>query len=107
MDAIYSELDILLASFVLGVCLTLAYDLLRLGRRILHKGWLWTGIEDILFWLLAALCFMVMSLQKNAGNFRWYMIGGGVAGGYLCLFLEKMLKISYKNVTKWLHRKQK
>ena len=103
MDAIYSELDILLASFVLGVCLTLAYDLLRLGRRILHKGWLWTGIEDILFWLLAAL----MSLQKNDGNFRWYMIGGGVAGGYLCLFLEKMLKISYKNVTKWLHRKQK
>ena len=107
MDAIYSELDILLASFVLGISLTLAYDLLRLGRRILHRGWLWTGIEDILFWLLAALCFMVMSLQKNDGNFRWYMIAAAVAGGYLCLFLEKMLKTSYKNVTKWLHSRRK
>lgn len=107
MDAIFRELDILFASFVLGVCLTLVYDLLRLLRRIFRRGWLGTGIEDILFWLLAALCFTVMSLEKNDGNFRWYMVAAAVAGGYICLFLEKIVKISYKFVTKWLHRRQK
>ncbi len=107
MNAIYGELDILLASFVLGICLTLSYDLLRLGRIIWRRGWLLTGIEDILFWLLAALCFTVMSLQKNDGNFRWYMIAGGVAGGYICLFLEKMVKVFYKNVTKRLRKWRK
>lgn len=107
MDEIVRELDILLASFLLGVCLALAYDLLRLGRRLLRRGWLLTGVEDILFWLLAALCFTVMSLQKNDGNFRWYMIAAAVAGGYICIFLEKMLKNSYKFVTKWLHSRRK
>ena len=107
MDAIRGELDILLASFVLGICLTLSYDLLRLGRRIWRRGWLLAGIEDVLFWLLAALCFTVMSLQKNDGNFRWYMIAGGVAGGYICIFLEKILKISCRNVTKWLRKCRK
>lgn len=107
MDGIHGELDILLASFALGICLTLSYDFLRLGRRILHRGWIWMGIEDILFWLLAALCFTVLSLRKNDGNFRWYMIAGGAAGGYICIILEKLLKISYKNITKWLHNKRK
>lgn len=107
MDGIYSELDILWASFVLGVALTLIYDLLRLGRRIIHRGWFLTGVEDILFWLLAALCFTVMSLQKNDGNYRWYMIAAAVSGGYSCLFLEKMLKNSFYLLKKWLHSRQK
>jgi len=107
MDAIYGELRILLASFALGICLTLGYDLLRLGRAILRRGWLWIGIEDILFWLLAAVCFAVMCLQENDGNVRWYMVAAAVAGSYLCLILEKLVRFCLKNITKWLHRQKK
>lgn len=107
MDAIYGELRILFSSFLLGICLTLSYDLLRLGRKVLRHGTIWTGIEDVLFWLVAALCFAVMCLRENDGNVRWYMIAAAVAGSYLCLILEKLAINSYKIVTKWLHRRRK
>ncbi len=107
MDAIYGELRILLSSFLLGVSLTLSYDLLRLGRKVLRRGWIWMGIEDVLFWLVAALMFAVMCLRENDGNFRWYMIAAAVAGSSLSLILEKVAINSYKIVTKWLHGKKK
>ncbi len=107
MDVIYGELRILLVSFLLGIGLTLCYDLMRLGRRVLRRGWLWTGIEDVLFWLLAALLFAVMCLRENDGNVRWYMIAAAVAGSYLCLILEKIAINVYKIVTKWLQRRRK
>ena len=107
MDGIYGELRILLSSFVLGIFLTLAYDLLRVGRKVFKTGWIRTGIEDILFWLLAAVCFALMCLKENDGNVRWYMGAAALAGGYLCLLLEKLAGICCKTVIKWLQRRKK
>lgn len=107
MAAIYGELRILLVSFLFGSCLTLCYDLMRLGRCVIKRGWLLVGIEDVLFWLVAALLFAVMCLRENDGNVRWYMVAAAGVGSYLCLFLEKLVKNSYKIVTKWLQRRRK
>ncbi len=98
MAAIYGELRILLVSFLFGSCLTLCYDLMRLGRVLIKRGWLLTGIEDVLFWLVAALLFAVMCLRENDGNVRWYMVAAACVGSYLCLFLEKLVKNSYNKL---------
>lgn len=102
MDGIWRELDSLLIFFALGVGLTLFYDLMRLSRRILPRGWVMIGIEDVLFWLLAAMCFAVMCLWINDGVFRWYMMAAAVFGSYLCLFVEKQVKFSFNLLKKRL-----
>jgi len=54
-----------------------------------------------------ALLFAVMCLRENDGNVRWYMVAAAGMGSYLCLILEKLVKNSYKIVTKWLQRRRK
>ena len=107
MDGIWQEVDSLLISFVLGVGLTFVYDLMRLSRRIFPRGWVLIGIEDLVFWLLAAVCFAVMCLWINDGIFRWYMMAAAVFGSYLCIFVEKQVKFSFNLLKKRLHTERK
>jgi hypothetical protein len=107
MGEIWHELDILLLFFFVGLGLTLFYDLMRLSRRIFPRGWLLTGMEDLLFWLLAALGFAIMCLWINDGIFRWYMMAASVLGSYLCLFVEKQVKFSFDLLKKRLRAGRK
>lgn len=77
---ILKEADVLLAAFVMGALLLLAYDVMRIVRRIVpHKIWL-VGLEDIIFWIGSGIALFAMLYQENSGYIRGFVIGGVLIG---------------------------
>lgn len=75
-DGIKDELIFLLISFALGEGLVMLYDVLRIFRKIVNHGVVWISIEDIVYWILAALLIFGMIFQENDGLVRGFAIGG-------------------------------
>lgn len=119
-SGIYAELLILGRACLIGVCMVAVYDLIRIFRRIVPHGILWISLEDILFWLTAALVEFFMLYRENNGVIRAYIIGGSAVGAlvYYLLFsrllmrvvsalilkIKKQLKKIRKAVTIWLSK---
>lgn len=77
---ILKEADVLLAAFLTGALLLLAYDMLRIIRRLVpHKIWL-VGMEDIIFWIGSGIALFAMLYQENSGYIRGFVIGGVLLG---------------------------
>ena len=62
-DGIKDELIFLLISFALGEGLVMLYDVLRIFRKIVNHSVVWISIEDIIYWILAALLIFGMNLN--------------------------------------------
>ena len=52
---ILDEAALALMSFLLGAVLMVSYDLLRLFRLLVPHGALWTGLEDLFYWIYCAV----------------------------------------------------
>ncbi len=66
-----------------GLCL--AYDILRIFRRLIrHRGWMING-EDVLYWLAAAAVFYSLLFRYNQGEIRIFIVLGMIFGGVFYL----------------------
>lgn len=70
----------LLHSFLLGILITLMYDLFRILRRIVPHGIFLISLEDLIFWILATVGIFYLLLLENNGMFRWFAVIGSGAG---------------------------
>ena len=52
---IHFEIRLLILGVAAGAGLMALYDLLRLFRALVPHGWLWVGVEDLLYCILPAL----------------------------------------------------
>ena len=79
-ESIIRDNYFLLYSLILGVCVTILYDILRIFRRVIkHKDAL-VSIEDLLYWIVVAISvFYVMHTESN-GTLRWFAILGAAIG---------------------------
>lgn len=77
---ILKELEFLLHSFVLGVFIMIAYDVLRIFRRLCKHSFVVIAIEDLLYWMACAVCIFLMLYQENSGSIRWFAVAGVSAG---------------------------
>ena len=66
-------------SFLLGAVLMISYDLLRLFRLLVPHGSLWTGLEDLFYWIYCAVMTFSLLFWENSGVVRGYVIA--------CVFL--------------------
>ena len=82
---IQDEAALALMSFLLGAVLMVSYDLLRLFRLLVPHGSLWTGLEDIFYWIYCAV--MTFSLLFLGEQRR----GTGVRH-WLCAFIYDGLR---------------
>lgn len=69
------EARLLWLSILTGAGLMAVYDGLRVFRLLVRHGWLWTGIEDFLYWGFAGFDVFFLLYQENDGALRWYVIG--------------------------------
>lgn len=78
-----SENVFLLYSLLLGIMMTLVYDLFRILRRVfLHHKFL-ISIEDLIFWFGCGITvFLVMQKESN-GVLRWFSIVGALFGMFI------------------------
>lgn len=77
------ELQYIAIVVTTGIALSLCYDILRIFRRLIPHGIIWISIEDILFWMVAALVIFIVCFMEDAGNVRWFAIAGAILGAYM------------------------
>ena len=84
MPEIRGELIIFLVSVPTGIMLRLAYQSMNVFRQLVVHSLFIIGIEDIIFWLGAALYVFVQIYHTSDGAIRWYFILGLVFGTVFC-----------------------
>ncbi len=80
------ELQFFLISVLWGGILLVAYDVLRIIRRIIRHGAILIAIEDLIYWLAASLFIFSMIFQENNGIIRGFSIIGMLLGSILYHF---------------------
>lgn len=80
--------SLLLISFPMGFCLSAVYDVFRIRRRLIpgpsgFVAGLWTAVEDVLFFLFAGVCTVLMFYLLNNGQVRVLGLLGLIPGFYL------------------------
>ncbi|WP_394523770.1 spore cortex biosynthesis protein YabQ [Lacrimispora sp. JR3] len=95
------EVKLLLYSFLTGAGLMMTYDLLRTFRILIPHSYLCIGIEDMVFWVYAALTVFSLLYEQNDGGLRGYVIAGIFLGMFLydrmiSRFFLKFLKKFWK-----------
>ncbi len=108
MDTMYTELSLAAAGLVLGILLMAAYDVLRMFRFFVSHTPLWTGLEDVVYWLCSGIsCFALLSV-KNGGEVRTYIIASVLIG---MIFWDKtfsrILSALLKKMKKYLRMKKR
>ena len=96
-EDIWYELHLLAESFLLGIWFMILYDGFRLLRQVFRHPILLVGMEDIGYWVYAAIRLFSLLYYENDGNLRAYAIMGVFTGMILynftiSLFLRKLLK---------------
>ena len=86
-EVIRQETIVFLLSVLHGVCLTLAYDLLRALRRAFAHGTAAVSAEDFLFWLAAGFLTFCLAFFYTDGVIRGYVAVGIGIGAVLYHFL--------------------
>lgn len=72
--------------YFFGVCILwgglvlLAYDFLRIIRRLIKHGILLLAVEDIIFWIAAGIFIFAMIYRQNNGIIRGFAVMGMSAG---------------------------
>lgn len=69
-----------LLSIVLGVMVCVLYDIFRAFRRAVPHNTFAVFLEDIFFWLLAALINFVFLMGRTGGGLRGYVFVGETVG---------------------------
>ena len=82
-EAILQELRFLLVSAAFGIFGGLAYDGLRIFRRLVRHGVWWVALEDLLFCMAASLAVFAMVFMENDGSVRFFSLCGLLLGGVL------------------------
>lgn len=71
---ILAQIRLFVSSLFTGVGLMALYDILRIFRLLVHHGWFWVGIEDVLYWLAAGFCTFILLYRENDGALRVYAV---------------------------------
>lgn len=77
------EVKLLLYSFLTGAGLMMTYDLFRIFRIFIPHSSVVIGIEDMVYWIYAALVTFSLLYEQNDGGLRGYVIIGVFLGMFL------------------------
>lgn len=72
---IQAEARLLVLSLAAGAGLMALYDVLRVFRLLVPHGWIWTGAEDLLYWIFSGFATFYLLYRENDGALRLYVIG--------------------------------
>lgn len=95
MNSIFSnQLHIFFVFAVLGLCIGVLYDVLRILRELLpHKRWI-IGLEDIVFWTISGFFIFKYIYETNSGALRGFIFIGLIItlGSYMVWLSPWMVK---------------
>jgi spore cortex biosynthesis protein YabQ len=104
MILIVEQVYVFLYAILCGAIAAFFYDILRIKRRTVKTNVLFVALEDILYWLLAAIFLFITVYKSNSGEMRGYIFMGNIIGVMLYEALLSKIIISFSvtfiNVTK-------
>lgn len=71
---------VFIMSAVSGVLIGAVFDVFRALRYKIKQKPLSVGIQDILFWIIAAFIVFGFMYRVNSGQPRWYIFAGAILG---------------------------
>lgn len=74
------ELQFFMTSILWGALILLAYDILRIFRRVVKHNYFFIAIEDLLFWVITSVFIFAMIYNENNGIIRGFSIMGMAIG---------------------------
>jgi hypothetical protein len=77
------EVKLMLYSFLTGAALMITYDFFRISRIFIPHSYVFIGIEDMIYWVYAALVTFSLLYEQNDGGLRGYAIAGVFIGMFL------------------------
>ena len=86
-QAITMEVQFFFISVLSGALLLMAYDILRVFRRLIKHGEFSVALEDLVFWVVAGLSIFIMMYKENNGIIRGFSIMGMAIGTILYHFV--------------------
>ncbi len=97
---IAEQVYIFLYAILAGVVAAFLYDILRIKRRAIKTGVIFVSIEDLLYWLIAAVLLFVTVYNSNNGQMRGFIFIGNVIGVilYETLFSNIVIKSSITTI---------
>lgn len=99
---IFNEAEIFVKAIFLGVFLCIIYDCLRIIRRIVKKGIIITGVEDIIFFIFSAIMIFSYMYKMNGGVIRIYIFVAILIGAFI--FEEGIGKFVVKYISKLIKK---
>ena len=107
VSSVYWEWSLLLQAIQLGIKLTFIYDGIRMFRILIKHKDAVISIEDIVFWIYAAVIIFKMQLEQSSGMLRGFCILGMFLGMYLYskILGERLVLLAEKGITlskRWL-----
>jgi spore cortex biosynthesis protein YabQ len=80
MIFIVDQVYVFLYAILGGAIVAFFYDILRIKRRAIRTNVMIVGLEDILYWLVAAVFLFITVYRSNSGEMRGYIFIGNVIG---------------------------
>ena len=80
MILIVEQVYIFLYAILAGATAAFLYDILRIKRRAIKTSVILVNLEDILFWLAAAVLLFLTVYKSNSGQMRGFIFIGNVIG---------------------------
>ncbi len=79
--------------FLTGILITMVYDVLRVIRKVIKHKYFFVALEDILFWIYAAVTLFRLLYHMNHGALRWFAVFGLFVGMliYKKIFGDKLV----------------
>ncbi|MCI8660895.1 MAG: spore cortex biosynthesis protein YabQ [Lachnospiraceae bacterium] len=98
---IHFEARLLMMGAATGAGLMALYDFLRAFRAVVRHGWLWVGIEDLIYWIFAGFVVFYLLYRENDGALRLYVIGTVLL---TMIFYDRLCSAFFRKVLKKLRR---
>lgn len=73
---IWSELQFLYHSILLGMGMGFLYDSMDSIRKVFSHTSFWVNVEDVSFWSIFCYYFFILQFGENNGSIRWFSIAG-------------------------------
>ena len=100
VSSVYWEWSLLLQAIKLGVKLTFIYNGIRMFRILIRHKDIFVSVEDVFFWMYAAVIIFEMQLKQSDGMFRGFCILGMLLG--MCLYSkilgERLVAMAEKGI---------
>lgn len=80
MILIVEQVYIFLYAILGGAIVAFLYDILRIKRRAIKTGVFIVNLEDILYWIVAAVFLFITVYASNSGEMRGFIFLGNVIG---------------------------